>query len=95
MESKNVLLAVILSSIVLIFWGTFFEAPVVKQAPQNQISKNDNMESPSIDETENKTEITRTEAINSTKRIKLENENIKGSISLQGGIIDDIILSKI
>ena len=38
------------------------------------------MESPSIDETENKTEITRTEAINSTKRIKLENENIKGSI---------------
>ena len=27
----------------------------------------------------------------STNRIKIENENIKGSISLQGGIIDDII----
>ena len=29
--------------------------------------------------------------INNTKRIKVENENIKGSISLQGAIIDDII----
>ena len=29
--------------------------------------------------------------INNTKRIKVENANIKGSISLQGAIIDDII----
>ena len=91
MESKNVLLAVVLSSIVLIFWGTFFEPPAVKQTPQNQINENNTLGSPSIDETENKTEVTRAEAINSTKRIKLENENIKGSVSLQGGIIDDIV----
>ena len=33
----------------------------------------------------------RDEAINKVKRIKLENNNIKGSISLEGGVIDDIM----
>ena len=28
MDTKNVLMAVILSTLVLVFWGTFFEPPV-------------------------------------------------------------------
>jgi len=31
METRNVLLAIILSTLVLIFWATFFEAPIVDQ----------------------------------------------------------------
>ena len=31
METRNVLLAIVLSTIVLIFWGTFFEAPIVEE----------------------------------------------------------------
>ena len=94
METRNVLLAVILSTIVLVFWATFFEAPIIEQqAPEKQITKNQDLSSPSIDEGEKeiKNEITRNDVINTTKRIKVENENIKGSISLQGAIIDDII----
>ena len=94
METRNVLLAVILSTIVLVFWATFFEAPIVEQKPtENQIIENQNSDSPSIDETKKEAtiETTRNDVINKTKRIKVENENIKGSISLQGAIIDDII----
>ena len=94
MDTKNVLMAVVLSTVVLIFWATFFEAPIIEQqAPEKQITKNQDLSSPSIDEGEKeiKNEITRNDVINTTKRIKVENENIKGSISLQGAIIDDII----
>ena len=92
MDTKNVLLAVILSTIVLIFWSTFFEPPITdQQINENKISKNENSSSPSIDNKEIKNEIVRADSINKTNRIKIENRNIKGSISLRGAIIDDII----
>ena len=94
METRNVLLAIILSTIVLVFWAAFFEAPVVEQQTQEeQTSSSQESSSPSINEGEKeiKNEISRNSLINNTKRIKIENENIKGSISLEGGIIDDII----
>ena len=92
MDGKNVLLAIVLSTVVIIGGATFFEAPIVEQeAKKNEIAKNEDLSSPSIDEKETKNETTRIDAINKTKRIKVENENIKGSISLQGAIIDDII----
>ena len=94
METRNVLLAIVLSTIVLIFWGTFFEAPIVEQpSEEKQITKNEDASSPSVDEGQKNlvNEITRDELVSDTKRIKVENENIKGSISLQGAIIDDII----
>ena len=92
MESKNVLLAVILSSIVLVVWATFFEPPVVENnTVQEKLTTDQDVSSPSIDEKEQKNEISRSEAINKTNRIKLENQNIKGSISLKGAIIDDIV----
>ena len=91
METKNVLLAIILSTIVLVSWGTFFApAPTENETIEKQISKNDNSLSPSIDADTNEEEISRSTAINKSKRIKLENQNIKGSISLQGGVIDDV-----
>ena len=94
MDFRNVLMAIVLSTLVLVGWATFFEAPIVEQqTTENGITKNEDLSSPSIDENEKeiKNEITRNEVINNTKRIKVENENIKGSISLQGAIIDDII----
>ena len=94
MDFKNVLIAIVLSTLVLVFWATFFEPPIIEQqAPEKQIVENQDLSSPSIDEDDKaiKNEITRNDLINNTKRIKIENENIKGSISLQGAIIDDII----
>ena len=94
MDSRNVLMAIVLSTIVLIGWATFFEAPIVEQqTAENEITKSKDLASPSIDEDakEIKSEITRSNTINKTKRVKIENENIKGSLSLEGAIIDDII----
>ena len=73
MESRNVLLAIILSTIVLVVWATFFEAPIVEQQPtEKKITKNQELASPSIDddEKETKKEITRETLINNTNRIK-------------------------
>ena len=91
MDSKNVLLAIILSSAVLIFWAVFFEPPIVEnQTVEKKISQSENSSTPSIEEIENTKKISRNEAISKVKRIKFENENIKGSISLEGAVIDDI-----
>ena len=92
METKNVLLAIILSTIVLVSWGTFFApVPIEKESVEKQISKDKESSSPSIEDNADKTEMSRNAAINKSERIKLENENIKGSISLQGAVIDDMI----
>jgi len=92
MDFRNVLMAIVLSTIVLVGWATFFDTPVIEQNSfENEIVKNENTSSPSIDEKEEKNEITRSDTINKTQRLKVENTNIKGSISLQGAIIDDIV----
>ena len=94
MDFKNVLMAIVLSTVVLIGWATFFEAPIIEQeVPEKQITKNQDDSSPSVtdEDKEIKNEITRDDVINNTKRVSIENENIKGSISLKGAIIDDII----
>ena len=92
MDSKNVLIAIVLSALVLVFWAAFFEPPVtnnpVNESTRNQTQKSD---SPSVETKEIDNVATRDEAIKNVNRIKVENQNIKGSISLQGGIIDDII----
>ena len=93
MDAKNVILAILLSTIVLVGWGTFFAPPPPTpiEVAENETKNSEVASSPSIESEETKNEITRTDAINKTNRIKVENENIKGSISLQGAIIDDII----
>ena len=53
MDFRNVLTAIVLSTLVLVIWSTFFEPPVVnQQATEDQIVKNEDLSSPSIDESE-------------------------------------------
>ena len=92
MDSKNVLIAVFLSSIVIVVWGLFFEPPIAQQQKSENTSVvNEESSYPTIDEDNSKKEVSRNDVINTTNRIKVENQNIKGSISLKGAIIDDII----
>ena len=92
MDSKNVLMAIVLSTLVLVFWATFFEPPPIeRQIAEDEITKSEEPSSPSIEKVEPSKKVTRNETINSVDRVKIENINIKGSISLQGAIIDDII----
>ena len=70
MEGKNVLLAIVLSTIVLVFWATFFEPPVIEReileneiTRENEIIKNENNSTPSIDKIDSSDQISRTETI--------------------------------
>ena len=48
MDSKNVLMAIVLSTLVLVFWATFFEPPPVeRQIVEDQVTKSEELSSPS------------------------------------------------
>ena len=96
MDNKNVFVAIALSMAVLLFWGAFFETPkqVEKNLSQQSVKKefkdsNNNL-APSINENLEIKTVSRKESINKVDRIKIENKSIEGSISLKGGLIDDV-----
>jgi YidC/Oxa1 family membrane protein insertase len=99
MDNKNVLVAIALSMSVLLFWGAFFETPKsnIEKKPNSQVQdKTDNSITPSANQTPSinqlilKKKISRNDSIDKSDRVKIENDNIIGSISLVGGLIDDI-----
>ena len=93
MDNKNVFIAIALSMSVLLFWAAFFETPeqIDTKNTSKQIERNQTTNiTPSINETKILKKISRNESLNSSKRIKIENNNIIGSLSLEGGLIDDI-----
>ena len=92
MDSKNVIAAIALSSAVIVLYSLFF---VPEQKPKNQdlvekerIEKN--TDTPILEQKENLVTISRDEALKQSERIKFENNNIVGSISLKGASIDDL-----
>ena len=100
MDNKNVFVAIALSMSVLLFWGAFFETPKqdnqnlknnsqLKQKTENSINPS-KTPTPSINQLNIKKKISRNDSIAGSNRIKIENDNIIGSISLVGGLIDDI-----
>ncbi len=95
MDNKNVFIAIALSLSVLLFWGAFFDTPkpVNKSSVEEQkIEKKDNSNSitPNINQDLKVETVTREDSISRVSRIFVENKNITGSISLTGGIIDDV-----
>ena len=99
MDNKNVIAAVALSMTVLLFWD-FFGAPkkndqnskINKQVEQNKnnVPKPNQNKLPSINEIDFANNLSRSDSINESNRITIQNDNIIGSISLNGGLIDDI-----
>ena len=92
MDNKNVFIAIALSMSVLLFWAAFFESPrpVNNNTIQKQKKATENVITPNINETLKVKAISREESISNSARIKIENQNIIGSISLKGGLIDDV-----
>ena len=68
-----------------------FEPPQTKVLNTTNENITEENNSPSIEEKNDSIKISRSKALNDVKRIKIENSNIKGSISTKGAIIDDII----
>ena len=96
MDNKNVFVAIALSMSVLLFCA--FETPrkpadqtnnqkVEKKVEQGTIT-------PNISQPQIVKKLTREESIDSSKRIKIENDSILGSINLKGALIDDISFKK-
>ena len=98
MDNRNVFVAIALSMSVLLFWGAFFETPrkTTEQNNTQQVEQNNNQSSiaPTINQPIIIKKVTREEAINKSKRITIENENVVGSLSLEGALIDDISFKK-
>ncbi len=98
MDTRNVIAAISLSAAVIILYGLFFAppSPDPKQVTNNDQNKNNLQlnEAPKIEQNLENNKISRSEAINKVERILFENENIKGSISLEGSLIDDLIFKK-
>ena len=96
MDTRNVIAAISLSAAVIILYGLFF-APDPK--PINQVSDEKNnivqdSDAPKLEIKEIENQLSREELINKFERVKFENENIKGSISLEGAVLDDLIFKK-
>ena len=97
MDTKNIIAAISLSAAVIILYTLFFQ-PTQKEI-NNQISDSENIvsnnsEAPSLELIEQAPKINREDAINASKRIKFENNNVLGSISLEGAVIDDLRFKK-
>ena len=91
METRNVIAAISLSAAVIILYSLFFAPPPSTKQNLNEANKTEkNTDTPSIDQKEIVTEVSRQDALNQSKRIQFENQSIIGSISLQGAIIDDL-----
>ena len=92
MENKNVIAAISLSAAVIILYSLFFQPDpeVVKKNLAKQSGEVSNTDTPSLEKNENFIKLSREEALKENDRIKFENDNIIGSISLKGATIDDL-----
>ena len=99
MDTKNVIAAISLSAMVIILYSLFF-APEPRQVNKNNNLKTEKIEdnskstTPSIKEKPASTKVIREDALKISERIKIENNNIIGSISLKGSAIDDLTFKK-
>ena len=91
MDTKNVIAAISLSAAVIILYSLFF-APSPNELKKIDEQKSSmSSEAPKLEESEKIVELSRDKALKESNRVKFENQNIKGSISLMGGTIDDLI----
>ena len=97
MDTKNVIAAISLSAAIIIIYGLFFapnpELNIRKNEDQN-VKKVEQTDTPSIEVSEKISTVSRSEAINKSDRIRFENENIIGTINLNGAVIDDLTFKK-
>ncbi len=97
MDTKNIIAAISLSAAVIILYTLFFQ-PAPKKINEEISGRDDivsnSSEAPSLELKNETAKISRIDAINASKRVKFENNNIQGSISLKGAVIDDLRFKK-
>src|SRR5580704_7303710 len=105
-EQKNTLLAIVLSLVVLLAWQYFFGLGQMRPS-QNQQQTQQTPNAPGTSNTANAPTAvpgqaansavapkTRDEALKESARIPIDTPDLKGSIALKGGRIDDVLLAR-
>ena len=92
-SNKNIIAAISLSVAIIVLWALFFSpSPEDREKiKQKRIDSVKSLDAPEIENSETNNLLSRKEALNKDKRIIFENDNVKGSISLKGAIIDDLL----
>ncbi len=91
-EQRNLLLAIVLAVLILLGFNYFYETPrQIKVAEKQVETKVEKVEQASPPQ-ETQQELPRSQAIESSKRIKINGNKVHGSINLTGGRFDDITL---
>ena len=95
MDTKNIIAAISLSLAIIVMWSLFFQPSPeeLKKRKENEKIINSS-DAPIIDSVEKITNLSREEALKLTNRFEFENESIKGSISLKGATLDDLIFKR-
>ena len=92
-SNKNIIAAISLSAAIIVLWALFFSpSPEDREKiKQKRIDSVKGLDAPAIENSETNNLLSRKEALSKDKRILFENDNVKGSISLKGAIIDDLL----
>ena len=106
METRNLILAIVLSVGVLLLWTVFIEAPRQQINPSIESGQQDSIGEIAKVETEELNQIeedlgikkqsfeTLENSLQSTARVNIDTQSLEGSINLKGLKIDDIVLTK-
>ena len=92
-SNKNIIAAISLSAAIIVLWALFFSpSPEDREKiKQKRIDSVKSLDAPEIENSETNNLLSRKEALNKDTRIIFENDNVKGSISLKGAIIGDLL----
>ena len=96
-QNKNLILAMVLSSLVLVIWMVMFPPPPPSEAVETQTTETSDVTSVPSATAEGTTaspQETIEETPEATARVPIETPSLRGSISLAGGRIDDLALAE-
>ena len=95
-EKRNLWLAVILSTLIFLGWGYFFERSerkaIVQSAPVTQGKHSSDASSSHGMAPNSPRLVTLKESLQDKQRIAIETSQMQGSIRLKGGVLDDLVL---
>ena len=106
METRNLILAIVLSVGVLLLWTVFIEAPrqqinpSIESGQQDSIGEIAELETEKLNQIEEDLGIKKQsfesleDSLQSSTRINIDTQSLEGSINLKGLKIDDIVLKK-
>ena len=104
MEQRNLILAVLLSTLILIGWSYFFDPPVQEQpVEQAQSQTGDTLGAPKAQLAEGQVGTgldllgpalqSREAALSEAARVTIDTPRVKGSLNLKGALLDDLSLN--